>query len=273
MDKPEKMDAPSPASTPMPEMAAMMAAAGCAEGDTPDTKLAKMAAYARKMEQEAQGMRRDMEEPWDKKEMPGKEMPDSKETTASKASRCMEEPSMMAAESPDMPGLLSRMSALEEKNSMLSKELMESRSAMKSFRAMEEKGREVEAQKFARGAIAMGRIKGDHKGSLEETEKWLSGKYLKSSADAEDILSAEGTFRVSERIALQRYTSGGAGIGAPELGRAEVNPGDEVDSLIASEIKAMQAAGHKLENLTSIAMERVSKKHPAAWARYAGRSA
>jgi len=142
---------------------------------------------------------------------------------------------------------------------------------MKRFAAMEAKTKAQEAAEFARSAVAMGRIKGDHKGSIEATEKWLAERHVKNPADAEDLLSAEGTFQISERVAMTRLTQKGAGIGAPDPTDAATSPADEVDRLVAAEIKSMQAAGEK-GDLTSAAMSRVSKKHPDAWGRYVNRN-
>lgn len=251
-----------------PETAAVMAAAGCAEEDSPEVKVAKLAGYARKMEDEVrQAAARKMED-----DSKGEE---AAEKSAKAASRKMDAAPLVGTESPEEEAkehaaLVERIEALEEKNAMLLKELSESRDAMKRFAAMEAKTREQEATAFARSAVAMGRIKGDHKGSVEATEKWLADRYVKSAADAEDLLSAEGTFAVSERIAMTRYTTSGAGIGAPHP-REGLSASDEVDALIATEIKALQGAGEK-GDLTSVAMSRVSKKHPAAWSRYVNRN-
>lgn len=267
------------------EHAAIMAAAGCMEGDTPDMKLAKMAAYARKMEMEARKMEeaRKAEEGRKGEDESASKMEEeeARKGEVRKASRRMEgedkpfagkeSPAEELAEHKELQGLLGRMAALEEKNEMLSKELMESRSSMKRFAKMEEDSKAMEAQTFARTAIAMGRVKGDHKGSLEATEKWLAAKYVKSPSEAEDVLSGEGTYQISERFAMTRLTSGGSGIGAPAP-RADLEPGAEVDQLIAAEIKSLQAAKTP-GDLTTIAMQRVSKKNPAAWARYANRNA
>jgi 8-oxo-dGTP pyrophosphatase MutT (NUDIX family) len=246
------------------EHAAVMAAAGCTEGDSPEVKLEKMAAYARKLEEEAQkaaeARKQDEARRVEEARKAGRQM--DAEPFAGK-----ETPAEEAAEHDE---LLKRIDLLEEKNAMLAKELEESRGAMKRFEAMEDKAKEHEAQAFARTALAMGRIRGDHKGSVEQTENWLADRYRKNPADAEDLLCAEGTFQVSERIAMRRYTQNGTGIGAP-MPRADVSPADEVDALVAKEIKALQAENQK-GDLTALAMSRVSKKHPAAWQRYVNRN-
>lgn len=253
-----KMEDKAGKTADQPEMGAVMAAAGCAEGDSPDVKLAKMAAYARKMEEASNAS--EMEEAEEPKAAAPKE--------ASKAEA--DKPECPAGDEAEQE-LLRRIQALEEKNAMLQKELAESKGTMQRFKAMEQKTKEQEAQTFARSAIAMGRMKGDHKGSIDDTTKWLAAKYLKSPEDAEDLLSAEGTFQISERIATTRYTAGGAGIGAPAP-RADMSPSDEVDALIATEIKALQGEGSKEKDLTSVAMGRVKKKYPAAWSRYTNRN-
>ena len=234
-----------------PKDSAVMTAAGCAESDSPEEKMAKLTAYARRMEADA-----------------------SQEKEAAAAARkAMED---AAAKPPAVAeggeDLLARIKALEEKEAMLLAELAESKGAMKRFAVMEAKTKAQEADEFARSAVAMGRIKGDHKGSVEATVKWLAERHVKNSADAEDLLSAEGTFQLSERVAMSRLTQKGAGIGAPDPSEGAALPADEqVDRLVAAEIKTMQAAGEK-GDLTSAAMSRVSKKHPEAWGRYVNRN-
>lgn len=258
------------------EQAAIMKLAGCAESDSPEDKVAKMAAYVAKMDEarKAQEARKDEEMEDESEEDKSAAKAPVKE--ARKAARGKAEAQPFAGtesaeeEAKEHAALVERISAQEEKIAMLLKELADSRGAMKRFAAMEEKTKAQEAAAFARGAVAMGRIKGDHKGSLEATEKWLADRYVKSAADAEDLLSAEGTFQVSERVAMQRFTQSGAGIGAPDP-RGDLSPSDEVDRLIAAEIKALQGAGEK-GDLTSVAMSRVSKKHPSAWGRYVNRN-
>lgn len=234
-----------------PKDSAVMTAAGCAESDSPEEKMAKMAAYARKMEADAS----------------------EQKDAAAAARKAMEDaaavkPAVAAEGGEDLEA---RIKALEEKNAMLLAELAEQHGAMKRFAAMEAKTKAQEAAEFARSAVAMGRIKGDHKGSIEATEKWLAERHVKNPADAEDLLSAEGTFQISERVAMTRLTQKGAGIGAPDPTDAATSPADEVDRLVAAEIKSMQAAGEK-GDLTSAAMSRVSKKHPDAWGRYVNRN-
>lgn len=234
-----------------PKDSAVMTAAGCAESDSPEEKMAKMAAYARKMEADAS----------------------EQKDAAAAARKAMEDaaavkPAVAAEGGEDLEA---RIKALEEKNAMLLAELAEQHGAMKRFVAMEAKTKAQEAAEFARSAVAMGRIKGDHKGSVEATEKWLAERHVKNPADAEDLLSAEGTFQISERVAMTRLTQKGAGIGAPDPTDAATSPADEVDRLVAAEIKSMQAAGEK-GDLTSAAMSRVSKKHPDAWGRYVNRN-
>ena len=266
------------------DQAAVLKAAGCAASDSPEEKMSKMIAYARKMEaeaakeKEAAAARKAMEDSSSEMEDEEDKTPpkSAKDPAPKSAKRSAAEATPLAGtESPEEEAkehaaLVERIEALEEKNAMLLKELADSRGAMKRFAAMEAKTREQEAAAFARGAVAMGRIKGDHKGSVEATEKWLAERYIKSAADAEDLLSAEGTFQVSERVAMTRYTQSGAGIGAPHP-REGLSASDEVDQLIAAEIKALQATGEK-GDLTSVAMSRVSKKHPAAWGRYVNRN-
>ena len=234
-----------------PKDSAVMTAAGCAESDSPEEKMAKLTAYARRMEADA-----------------------SQEKEAAAAARkAMEDAAAKppaAAEGGE--DLLARIKALEEKEAMLLAELAESKGAMKRFAVMEAKTKAQEADEFARSAVAMGRIKGDHKGSVEATVKWLAERHVKNSADAEDLLSAEGTFQLSERVAMSRLTQKGAGIGAPDPSEGAALPADEqVDRLVAAEIRTMQAAGEN-GDLTSAAMSRVSKKHPEVWGRYVNRN-
>ena len=58
------------------------------------------------------------------------------------------------------------------------------------------------------------------------------------------MLSPEGTFQMSERVAMNRYSQGGSTIGAPHP-RGEQSAAEGFDALTAAEIKALKAEGHK----------------------------
>lgn len=228
------------------EMKRLMEAAGCKDDDKPEDKTEKMMAYASRMEAEC-----------------GKE----KEAAAA-ARKAMEDKAFAGKETDEEEAkehtaLVARIAALEAQNGMLIKELQDTRGTMQRFKEREDKTRAQEAGVYADKAVAMGRIRGDFKGDLAATKKWLADKWLKSEADAEDVLSAEGTFQPSEAAVMTRHTRGGAPEGMPDP-RGESDPESAVNTLISAEIKTLQKDGHK-GDLTSIAMKRVAEKNPGLW--------
>jgi hypothetical protein len=210
------------------EMTRLMEAAGCKAEDKEDEKMAKMTAYARKMED-------------DKKSV--------------EAARKMQDPpsvAQMPSNGDGQAALVQRIEALETKNAMLLKELEASRAVssetqqvMERFRKMEADQNHAAAVDFAGRAIAMGRVSGTHRGDEAKTVEWLAGKYEKDAAGAEEFLSPEGTFKPSEAQVMQRLTVKGAGIGAPQ----PVIPVDGVSPLHSSQ--------RELDGHVQIAMERL----------------
>lgn len=114
-----------------------------------------------------------------------------------------------------MQAMSRRLSILEEKNEMLRGELSSTKNDLAEAKALVAETTDAKATGWAETQIAMGRIRGEHKGDVEKTTAWLAAKYKKDKADAEDLLDKEGTFKPSERIAMARYTHAGAGIDQP----------------------------------------------------------
>jgi len=236
----------------------MMARVGCSDSDSPEVKAEKMTAYIRKMEA-------DIAEKDKASEMARKKMEDD----IASMRRQMEEDKAKHAE-PDgdegeekkvLKAMSRRLSALEEKNKMLEAEVKESHKTAEQVTAMQATARKAKAEEFARAAIAMGRIKGDHKGDEDKTAAWLAAKYEKDAAEAEDLLSAENTFKVSERHAMTRMTRNGAGIGAPDPRGLSVDVDVEYDRAVNK-----IATDDKVD--IAVAMSRVKEKNPDLFRRY-----
>ena len=217
---------------------------GMEDGDSEAAKVEKMAKYIRKMEDdskaaekdkaeamgrvqkmedELQGMRRKMEEAEKGKPFGGKETKEEEKAEEKKKEA-------MQAMQRELQRLREKVEVLEPAASELK--------GLRDTIAMERKVREDrEAAERKAGAgvraadlIAMGRVKHDQKGDLEKTTAWLTERLQKPDADAfEADLPAEGTFQVSERIALQRMTQGGTGIGQPD---PDAGAGATADQLV-----------------------------------------
>lgn len=250
-----------PAEEKAPDMnAAVMKAAGIAEDDAPDVKMSKMAAYAakceegrrqaeearKKMDDEASSMKRKMEE-----EEARRKAEDEEEERRQAEDKPFAGKETPEEEKKEHEAMGRRLRTLEEKNAMLERELRENRSTMESVKKFERGQQEQSAKVWAGNAIAMGRIKPDHKGSVEETAKWLTGKYLKDPTEAEDLLSAEGTFAISEPSVMKRLTAAGAGINQPMPREDELATANspiksldrQMNAAIAMETKKLKAAG------------------------------
>lgn len=162
-----------------PKDAAVMTAAGIGPDDSPEQKLSKMTSYARQMEE------------------------------------CVQASKMDAGEHAAIEMLKEKIAMLE---AALASKQSEDGELRESMKRMEEERRMEEARKFARGALAMGRVFGKHKGSPEQTEAWLADAYRKDPKGAENLLAAEKTFQPSltEAMVMGRLTAHGAGIGAPQ---------------------------------------------------------
>lgn len=225
----------------MDESAAVMQAAGCAAEDAPEAKMQKLSAYARKMEAE-----RD----------------EAKKTPPAVAPVKQDD---QGAENAAMADMLAQLTALRDKIAMLEKELADGRATLAESAAMQRSSRAALAEQKAKQAIAMGRCRGDHKGTIEATEKWLAGKFEKGDAEAEDVLSKEGTFQISERVAMQRFTSRGSVEGSPN---PAATPDEIMERLVDVEIKRMKDAGETHPEMFAVAMQRVRKANPEAVAKY-----
>lgn len=225
----------------------LMARAGCMESDTSDQKLEKMSAYASKMEEVAK--KKDEESTASRKAM---------EDEMSSMRRKMEEGASKDKDlSAAMEAMGRRVSAMEEKNSMLSKELADARKKSEAADALVESTRDAEATRRASDAIAMGRIRGDHKGSIEQTEKWLAGKYKAGEAEAEDVLSAPGTFQPDERAAMSRLQRNS------DAARSGSEQGEHPAKVWAQRLDEVRKENPKLdfEGRERIAMQRFPKDH------------
>jgi len=247
--------ASTPKEKPMEEL---YSRAGCMEADSPEQKLEKMSRYAQKMESE-----RDAE----KAEMARVKMEAEKVEEEKKAA--MEAKPFEGKETPEeekkeKAAMERRLKALEEKNAMLEAEVKAQSSTVAMEREArvkrEQAEREAEAEEFATKAVAMGRVKPDHKGTPEKTAEWLKAARLKDAASAEDFLAAEGTFGISEPAVLQRMTRGGAGIGAPDPREQAKTPADVWDARIA-EIQKTDKLG--FDAAERVAMQRFPREHQA----------
>lgn len=258
------------------EMARLMEAAGCKAEDKPEEKAEKMAAYARKMEDDSKKdkdasemARKKMED--DLSEMKRK-MEDSdkeRQAAARKEEDSHKEPD--GDEAKKMQAMQRRIDALEEKNGMLAGELKEVKGSASEFQAMQREQKKQTATVWAKQAIAMRRVKPTRKGSVEDTEKWLTEQRLADPTMAEELLSDEGTFGVSEPMAMERHTYGsGAPVGAPNP-REGMSLDDEMDAAISAQTKAMKAEGvdFKKVDVHRMAMQRIRDKNPNLYGRYA----
>lgn len=238
----------------------MMARAGCMESDTPDQKLEKMSAHLRKMEDE--GKKKDEESAMARKKMED-EMSSMKRAMDDKGGKDPPE-----EEKKEREAMSRRLSALEEKNSMLTAELQKATAAGESVKKFEVERTRERADTFSKGAVAMRRIKPDHKGTEEQTIAWLRDKHIKDPAEAEDLLCAEGTFGPSEAAVMSRLGSTDA------RGSDGQSPDEKFDRLIRGEIAEARKAGQTME--FAQAMGRVKSKHPdlhREWSAKSGRLA
>lgn len=235
----------------------LMARAGCMESDTSDQKLEKMIAYASKMEEDAR--KKDEESAMARKKM---------EDEVASMKRAME-----SHKEPDgdegkaaMQSMQRQVAVLTEKLSGVTKELADTRTRIANSDALVARTRKADAETFAKSAIAMGRVRGDHKGDVAKTEAWLSEKYLKDATEAEDVLMPEGTFQPSEPRAMSRL-----GL-KTEREEAEGESLDaKTDRAIAQEVVALRKELGK-EPTTAQAMSRAKAKNPDLFKQWEGRS-
>jgi hypothetical protein len=137
------------------------------------------------------------------------------------------------------------------------------REAMAMERGKREAAEQVEKTRFAREkaeqAIAMGRLKPDHKGDVSKTLDWLTERYAKDATATDDMLAPEGTFQPSERIAMVRMTEGGRGIGQPmpQVSTAVETWAQKIDAVKAEDPKRTFDAAER------IAMQRFPREYQA----------
>lgn len=243
--------------------------AGCMESDTPEQREEKMAAYALKLEEEKKAAMGDLEVVHKEQEMARQKMEEEKKAAEMARQKMEDEKDKVGAMERRVRNLEEKNGALETElrsiNQQRAKEAQERAEAAKAQRAQD-------AKEFSAGAVAMGRIKPDHKGDVEKTRAWLEERYIKDPADAEDLLSKEGTFGVSERIAMTRFTERGAGKGAPDpsVGSpASSNIQDRMDAAMRTEMEKAQKEGKPIN--AAVAMERVKKINPSLHAEYSRR--
>lgn len=188
-----------------PKEAAVMTAAGISPDDSPEEKLSKMTAYARQMSE-----MRCAEETREQETAPT--AAPAKQDDAPFAGK--ETPGEEAAEHAELKALLERVKMLE---AALSANKASLQSMEEERRKMEESRKMESAQKFARSALAMGRVYGNHKGTAAKTEEWLAGLHKQDPKVAESVCAPDDTFprTVTEAQVMTRYTAGGVGIGAP----------------------------------------------------------
>ncbi len=284
-------------------MKAIMEAAGCKAEDKAEDKLAKMTAYASKMED----ARKAMESEKDAAEMARKKMESDKKTamgnvfSAKKCPKCSggdldtDDGKMITCEDcgwegpvsalkmesqssgPDgdepekMQAMSRRLSAAEEKNRMLAEELKEVRSFGAQFKAQQEKLAADNAKVWAQNAVGMRRVKPSRCGTEEQTVAWLAAKRLKEGDAAEDVLCDVGTFGEPEQLLMsRRIIENGAPAGAPDPREGGLTVDDEMDAAIAKETKALIGAGEdpKKKDLYRMSMQRIAKSNPSLHRRF-----
>lgn len=274
-----------------PKDAAVMTAAGCAETDSPEEKLHKMTAYARRMEESAQAAKMDVDPSNLAQDAAihlktgnvhdeGGRKSSRMESGASKMDAPFggkETPAEEAAEHAEMlKDVLAKLAAQQEKTAML-EEALRSRTQQddhlrQQMQRMEEERRMDESHKWARGALAMGRFSSRQKGSVDETRAYLAKRHMENPKAAEELLASADTFEriADEAMVMQRMTSNGVGIGQPNP-REGMSDDDMLDAQIRAEIAAMTKEGvdPKKVDITALAMKRVAAKSNTNTARRA----
>ncbi len=257
----------------------IMTRAGCMESDTPEQKLEKMSAYARKMEEEGAGA---------KKAFGDLEI--LHKDAMGRIAKMEEEKKGAAEKKPDEDGEKAAMqrelqSVKEKLNVVLEaqKRAAEQREADQKVamqRAQQE--RELAADRWADQALAEGRWDAMHAGGdkaeqdpvkrIAMTRAHLAKKYKADPAQAEADLFDRGFFKPSEAAVMQRLTAGGAAPGAPQppTGDSGQTLAQSVDALmdqaISQEMQAAQKAGQTID--IRVAMQRVKAKNPALVSEY-----
>lgn len=189
----------------------IMAAAGCAEGDTPEQKLEKMAAYARKMTDDNAAMKAkmDAEHPDEEQDKKLIEEELKKKAAAAEASAKVSEAAKQAMQR-ENKALHAKLTVMEDQYGKLEK-------LLPTLEAQAAKSKEVEAEDWASSALAMGRYPADADGDATKTIAKLKAEYLADKDVAGKMLFAEGKFpRSDEAQAMRRLTMCGAGIDQPD---------------------------------------------------------
>lgn len=223
----------------------MMAAAGCAESDTPEQKLEKMAAYARKMSDDLEKAKQANSQAHPD-EQQDRQLIDQalKEKTAALESTVKEQAASMEA---------------------MSRELKEIRDAKKAEKAEE----------FAHSALAMGRFNAKHKGDADKTRSFLAAQYKLNAAAAEELLSPDNTYPVDPGVGtsaaaglMTRITVGGTPPGDPNGARragAGKHPFEEqVDKQLA-EMKKTDPKATWAQAMQRVSRMAEGKKNAAAY--------
>jgi hypothetical protein len=279
-------------------MKAIMEAAGCKAEDKAEDKLAKMTAYAskmegarkamesekdaaemarKKMESDAEEMRREMEAANPKRAAMRKKMEDEEKRMGRKMDAGERAKFEADHKEPDgdepekMQAMSRRLSAAEEKNRMLADELKEVRSFGAQFKAQQEQLAADNAKAWAQNAVSMRRVKPSRCGTEEQTVAWLAAKRLKEGDGAEDVLCDVGTFGEPEAILMsRRIIENGAPAGAPDPREGGLTVDDEMDAAIAKETKALIGAGEdpKKKDLYRMSMQRIAKSNPSLHRRF-----
>lgn len=256
----------------------IMTRAGCMESDTPEQKLEKMSAYARKMETEGAEQ---------KKAFEGLDL-QHKDAMGRIAK--MEEEKKASEKKPEEDGEKAAMQrqirSLEEKLGVVleaQKRDQEQRQADQKVameRAAQE--RDLAAERWASQVLAEGRWDAMHAGGdkaeqepakrIAMTRAHLAKKYKADPAQAEADLFDAGFFKPSEAAVMQRHTAGGAAPGAPQPPTGDsgqtvaVNVDARMDQALSAEMAAAQKAGAPID--IRVAMSRVRQKNPALVAEY-----
>lgn len=279
-------------------MKAIMEAAGCKAEDKAEDKLAKMTAYAskmegarkamesekdaaemarKKMEGDAEEMRREMESANPKRAAMRKKMEDEEKRMGRKMDAGERAKFEADHKEPDgdepekMQAMSRRLSAAEEKNRMLADELKEVRGFGAQFKAQQEKIAVDNAKVWAQNAVSMRRVKPSRCGTEEQTVAWLAAKRLKEGDGAEDVLCDVGTFGEPEALLMgRRIIENGAPAGAPDPREGGLTIDDEMDAAIAKETKALIGSGEdpKKKDLYRMSMQRIAKSNPSLHRRF-----
>jgi hypothetical protein len=287
----------------MPFDKEMMSRIGMEDGMSEAAKIEKMAAYIRKMEDEAKKAAEEKSEAMGRIQKMEADMSEMKRKMDVDPSNLAQNAAIhlktgnvhdeggrkaerMEAESKEaMQAMQRRLATLEEQNKLLSDTLKTQREAHDALAAQamerQKKEQDAAAESFADRALANGQWNPMHAGgsgekdpgkALAMTRAWLKGKYL---AGQQDILLPEGTFKPSEAQVMQRVTSGGRVPGSPDpLDGATPSIDVRFDAAVAAEIRAARTAGQNIN--TAQAMHRVKTKSPdlhREWAQKSGRLA